>query len=163
MTGLAHGRPLAAYQTGVHPDWLDYNAHMTDSAYAVVCSRANEALLDALGVGAAYQANSGCAVFTVEAHLRYLGEVGPDAQLRAETFLVDADAKRLRVHTTVLAGDAVVLTGEYLFVHVDQRTGRVTAFPADRDLAVRAAVAAHRPLERPAHLGVGVGAPRPSR
>lgn len=157
---VRQGRPFAGFSTAVKADWLDYNGHMTDSAYAVVCSEANELLLDALGVGAAYRETTGCAMYTVEAHLRYLQEVGPDAKLHAETLVVAADTKRLRVHTSVLAGDGVfVLTGEYLFLHVGN-DGRVAPFPPDRDAVVRAALIAHEALERPAHLGLGVGAPR---
>lgn len=161
MAEVQQGRPFADYRTGVRAEWLDYNGHMNDSAYAVVCTEANERLLDVLGVGAAYREATGCAMYTVEAHLRYLGEVGPDAELHAETLVVAADTKRLRVHTTVFDGDdALVLTGEYMFLHVDQDTGQVAPFPPDRGAAVQAALAAHEVLERPAHLGLGVGAPR---
>lgn len=164
MTMLQHGHPFVGYHTTVRPEWLDYNGHMNDSAYAAVCTEANEQLLDALGVGAAYREETGCAMYTAEAHLRYLGEVGPDAHLTAQTMLIHADQKRLRVHTTVLdQDDAAVLTGEYMFLHVDQGDGRVVAFPPDRQTAVDAALAAHAELARPAHIGLGVGAPRPPR
>lgn len=158
------GCAFAAYGSGVRTEWLDYNGHMTDSAYAVVCSEANELLLDALDLGAAYREATGCAMYTVEAHLRYLNEVGPGSKLHAETLVVAADAKRLRIHTTVLADDGVpVLTGEYLFLHMDHDTGRVAPFPPERAAVVQMALAAHEALERPAHLGLGVGAPRPGR
>ncbi len=164
MTAFRLGQPFAAYRTGVRAEWLDYNGHMNDSAYAIVCTEANERLLDVLGIGAEYRGATGCAMYTVEAHLRYLGEVGPGAELHAETLVVAADTKRLRVHTSILLpDDALVLTGEYLFLHVDQSAGRVAPFPPDRHAAVEAALEAHRELERPAHLGLGVGAPRPGR
>ncbi len=154
------GRPFGGYDSGVRAEWLDYNGHMTDSAYGVVCSEANERLLDALDLGAAYRAATGSAMYTVEAHLRYLQEVGPGAKLYAETLVVAADTKRLRVHTTILADDGVpVLTGEYLFLHVDD-SGRVAPFPSERSAAVQAVLSAHEALDRPAHLGLGVGAPR---
>lgn len=161
-TGAWPPGPFGEYRTEVRPDWLDYNGHMNDSAYAVVCTQANELLLDALGLGATYREQAGCAMYTVQAHLRYLHEVGPDAQLRAETIVVDADAKRLRVHTTVIdQAGTEVLTGEYLFLHMDVRTGRVAPFPPDRAAVLQAARTAHESLPRPAHLGAGVGAPRP--
>lgn len=164
MSAIRPGRPFRGYRTAVRPEWLDYNGHMNDSAYAVVCTQANELLLDELGVGAAYRAATGCATYTVEAHLRYLGEVGPDAELHADTLLVAADNKRLRFHTTVFdENDAVVLTGEYMFLHMDQNAGRVAPFPPDRAEVVQSTLAAHRDLARPAHLGLGVGAPRPGR
>ncbi|MGH3445535.1 MAG: thioesterase family protein [Nocardioidaceae bacterium] len=145
------------YTTAVRPEWLDYNGHMNDSAYAVVCTEANEMLLDALGLSADYQARTRQAMYTVEAHLRYLDEVGPEAQLRAESLLVDASSKRIRVHTTVLReDDQPVLTGEYLFLHVDQSVGKVVPIPPDRARAVTAMAAAHAGMPRPEHLGLGI-------
>jgi len=156
--------PFTGYHTAVNPAWLDYNGHMNDSAYAVVCTQANELLLDAFGVSASYREATGYAMYTAEAHLRFLGEVGADAHLRAQTLLLDADAKKLRVHTTVFDDhDAAVLTGEYMFLHVDQHSGRVAPFPADRSAVIDAALATHRLLERPSHAGLGIGAPRLAR
>jgi hypothetical protein len=54
-----------------------------------------------------------------------------------------------------------VLTGEYLFLHVDQDEGRVTAFPDDRAEAIAAEVARYADVERPDHLGRGVRPPSP--
>ncbi|MDN5791050.1 MAG: thioesterase family protein [Micrococcales bacterium] len=162
MSAVTPGRPFEGFDTEVLPEWLDYNGHVNDSAYAVICTRANEMFLDALGLGAAYQQATGCTLYTVEAHLRYLAEVRQGARLTAETIVVDADAKRLRIHTTLRDHEAVlVLTGEYLYLHVDQGTGRVAPFPDDRRSVVDRALAAHGSLERPAHLGLGGGAPRP--
>jgi acyl-CoA thioester hydrolase len=144
----------------VREEWLDYNGHVTDSAYAVLCAAANEAYLEHLGVSADYQARTGCTTYTVESHLRYLDEVGRDAVLYAEVLPVDADTKRLRLHTTVFRGETAVLTGEYLFLHVDQGSGRVTPFPPDRAEVIAAEVASYAEVARPDHLGRGVGAPR---
>lgn len=145
----------------VRDEWLDYNGHVTDSAYAVICAAANEAFLEHVGVSADYQARTGCTTYTVEAHLRYLDEVGRGAVLRAEVLPVDADAKRLRLHTTVYDGERAVLTGEYLFLHVDQGQGRVAPFPDDRRAAIDAEIAAYADARRPEHLGRGVRAPQP--
>ncbi len=145
----------------VREEWLDYNAHVTDSAYAVICAEANEAFLEHLGVSAAYQAATGCTTYTVESHLRYLAEVGRGAVLRSEVLLVGADTKRLRTLATIRTVDGVdVVTGEYLFLHVDQATGRVAPFPADRAAVIAAVATAHKGLPRPDHLGRGVSATR---
>lgn len=146
----------------VREEWLDYNGHVTDSAYAVVCAAANEAFLAHVGVSADYRSRTGCTTYTVESHLRYLAEVGRGAVLHADVLPVDADPKRLRLHTTVYddAGTAV-LTGEYLFLHVDQNQGRVTPFPDDRAAVIADEVARYADEPRPDHLGRGVAAPRP--
>lgn len=144
----------------VREEWIDYNGHVNDSAYAVICAEANERFLEHVGVSADYQARTRCTTYTVESHLRYLDEVGRGAVLHADVLPVDADAKRLRLHTSVYDGERLVLTGEYLFLHVDQDAGRVTPFPDDRAEAIRTEIARYADLERPDHLGRGVTAPR---
>lgn len=156
--------PFVGYRVAVDPAWLDYNGHMNDSAYGIVCTQANELFLDSLGVSAPYREATGSTMYTAEAHLRFLGEVGADGQLWAETLLLDAGAKKLRVHTTVYDDDnAAVLTGEYMFLHVDQRLGRVVPFPPDRAVAIAAMLSAHSQLEQPTHAGLGIDAPRRTR
>ena len=123
--------PFTGYRTAVRPEWIDYNGHLNDAAYAVVCSEANELFLDALDLGAGYRARTGCALYTVQAHLSFLAQVGPGAELTGESEVVGLDAKRLRVRTALLDGAGTrVFTGEYLYLHVDTSAGRVTPFPA---------------------------------
>ena len=43
---MRHGELLALLETRVAPDWVDYNGHMNDAAYALVFSRACDALMD---------------------------------------------------------------------------------------------------------------------
>jgi acyl-CoA thioester hydrolase len=116
------------FVTGVRPEWVDYNGHLTDWAYAVVCSMANESLLDHLDLGAAYRERAGCAMYTVEAHLRYLAEVAPDVQVSALS-TYERDAKRLRVRTVLRDDhDVEVLSAEHVYLHVDVTSGRVVPF-----------------------------------
>jgi acyl-CoA thioesterase FadM len=137
---------------------MDYNGHMNDVYYGVVCAEAAEVFLSALGVGREYQAETGRTTYTVESHLRYLREVLADEVLRVETLLVDADEKRVRVHHTLRnrAGEEVA-TGEYLYLHVNQDTGRVEPMPEGRRAVLRQVLAAHATCGRPPHLGRGVG------
>jgi carnitine 3-dehydrogenase len=97
-------------------------------------------------------------MFTVESHIRYLAETSGDDRLAAASFVVSADRKRLRVHTALTRRDGtVVATGEHLYLHVDNRLGRVVPMPADRWAAVAATLAAHAALARPEYLGRGIG------
>ena len=141
----------------VRDEWIDYNGHLTDWAYAAICSDANEVFLDSLGLSSAYQARTGSSTYTVEAHLRYLAEVQRGSLIRPESYIVDADTKRIRVHISLYVHDQLVLTGEHLYLHVDQSTGRVVQFPLDRQAAVDAVRAAHVGIERESHIGRGVG------
>jgi carnitine 3-dehydrogenase len=136
--------PFAAYRTRVRDEWIDYNGHMTDTAYAVVCAEATEVFLDALGLGAAYQAETGCTTYTVESRIRYLREAGRGAALHALTTLTEADPKRLRVRHSVRDGDGTeIAAGEFRYLHVDQGTGRVAPMPAGRWAQVAEVLAAH--------------------
>jgi acyl-CoA thioester hydrolase len=152
--------PFLGPAIAVRDEWLDYNGHVTDSAYAVMCAAANEAFLEYLDVSADYLARTGCTTYTVEAHHRYLAEISAGASVTSETILIDCDAKRIRIHTILLNGGEPAFTGEYLYLHMDQNLGRVTPFPADRAEVLEAVKTAHRILEFPAHIGRGVGAPR---
>lgn len=139
--------PYAQYRTEVREDWIDYNGHLHDAGYAIVLSEANETLLAHLGLSEAYQADTGRAMYTVESHIRYLSEARRGNVIEAESLLVSADAKRLRVHTLLRRDDGIVVaTGEYLYLHVDRAAGGVTAMPPDRWAAVDALLSAHAAL-----------------
>ena len=149
--------PYARYRTKVPEEWIDYNGHLNDAGYAIVLSEANEVLLAHLGLSEAYRMDTGRAMYTVESHIRYLAEAVRGDVIEAVSLLVSADAKRLRVHTGLRRDDGVlVATGEYLYLHVDQAGGSVTAMPPDRWAAVNALLSAHAALDRPGHLGRGV-------
>lgn len=153
--------PFAGYQAEVRQEWIDYNAHLHDASYGIVFSEANEVLLAALGLSEDYRAATGSAMYTAESHIRYLAETSRGDRLAAASFLVSADAKRLRVHTALTRRDGtLVATGEHMYLHVDER-GRVSAMPAGRWEAVAAMLAAHAVLARPGYLGRGIGAAKP--
>lgn len=126
------------YTTHVRTEWVDYNGHMNDAAYAIVCTEANEVFLDHLGLSAAYREQTGAALYTVEAHLRYLKECHEGESIGARSFVESHDAKRLWVRTTLIGGSgAPVLEGRYLYLHVGP--DGVTPFPPDRAAALAAA------------------------
>jgi acyl-CoA thioesterase FadM len=155
--------PYTRYRTGVREEWIDYNGHLHDAGYAIVLSDANEMLFADLGLSEDYRARTGRALYTVECHIRYLAQSKRGDVLVAASLLVSADPKRMRVHTWLSREDGVpIATGEHLYLHVDEAAGGVTAMPDDRWAAVEALLSAHASLDRPAHLGRGVAAGRPS-
>jgi acyl-CoA thioester hydrolase len=155
--GLA--APFGQYRTEIREEWIDYNGHLRDAGYAIVLSQANEVLLAHLGLSEDYRTGTGQAMYTVESHIRYLAEAKRGDIIEAASLLVSADAKRLRLHTVLRRHDGTpVATGEYLYLHVSEAAGGVTAMPPDRWAAVNALLSAHASLDRPWHLGHGVGA-----
>jgi acyl-CoA thioesterase FadM len=152
----APGAAFTAYRQKVRPEWLDYNGHLHDASYAIVLSDAHELLFESLGLSADYRASHDASMFTVETHIRFLAECSAGQTLTAATTLVEADHKRMRLHSELAADGVLVATGESLYVHVDTRAGRSTPLPADRQARVDAMLAAHAG-PRPAYLGMGVG------
>uniref|UniRef100_UPI0018E587F0 thioesterase family protein n=1 Tax=Nocardiopsis sp. TNDT3 TaxID=2249354 RepID=UPI0018E587F0 len=62
----------------LRPEWIDYNGHLSEAYYVLVFGFATDALMDRVGLDAAYRERSGRSLYTVEAHVRYLREVAAD-------------------------------------------------------------------------------------
>lgn len=113
----------------VRPEWIDYNGHLTEGGYVFVFGYATDALMEHVGLGPEYRKGSGCSLYTVEAHVRYLDEVGADAELEVLTRVVGAGTKKLRLCHEMRVDGALAATEEILALHVDQDQGRAVAFP----------------------------------
>lgn len=156
--------PLRLHTGWVRPEWVDYNGHFNDGYYLVAFSEATEAVLAYLGFGPDYLAATGCTIYTAEAHLNYLREVKPGAQLAYDTWVLGGDAKRVHIIHAMWAATAdeppvQAATNEMMFLHVDQSAGKVTPMPATHQARVRAAVAAHAPGPWPAQVGRRIAMP----
>jgi acyl-CoA thioester hydrolase len=154
--------PLSTSGRAVPPDWIDYNGHMMDGYYAIAFTEATDALLDHLGLGAAYREETGGSIYTVESHLCFAASVRAGARLRCSSQLLGADAKRLHVfhRMTTAPSAAQVATNELMLLHVDIATERVTPMTADRWRAVAALAAEHAGLPLPPGAGRHIAMPR---
>lgn len=140
--------PLVPHEATVGHEWVDYNDHMTESAYLLVIGDSSDRFFRFVGVNEAYRA-SGRSLFTVETHLRNLREVDLGERLRLTLQVLASDSKRLHVAHEIFNGAGVqVATAEQMLLHVDTVAGRSSQFPDE--LAARL-----REIER-AHAGLGV-------
>ncbi|MFI7319700.1 thioesterase family protein [Streptomyces venezuelae] len=138
-TPRAQPLPLARHR--VRPEWIDYNGHMSEAFYVLVFGYATDAMMIETGLHAGYRESTGCSLYTVEAHVRYLNDVSEGARLAVRTRLLGADAKKARfTHEMYVVEDdgdepapdaAPVATTELLALHVDQNAGRAVPFPAE--------------------------------
>jgi acyl-CoA thioester hydrolase len=148
----------------VPTEWIDYNGHMMDSYYSVAFTEATEALLDHLGLGAAYRAETGCGIYTAESHLRFARSVQAGARLCYVSQLLGCDEKRLHVFHTMTEGRGgpEVATDELMFLHVDLAIQRVVPIPPAHRRAVVTLAAEHAalPVPRVAGRGIAMAGPR---
>ncbi|MDQ1030939.1 acyl-CoA thioester hydrolase [Streptomyces umbrinus] len=130
---------LPLFRETVHPEWIDYNGHLSEAFYVLVFGHATDAMMDATGMDAMYRADSGCSLYTVESHIRYLRDVPEGAHLGVRTRILGAGGKKAHFTHEMFVLDAanaapdadatVVATSELLALHVDQKAGRATPFP----------------------------------
>jgi acyl-CoA thioester hydrolase len=157
-------QPLDVYRAPVEAAWIDYNGHMNVAYYVLMFDRATDALLDRLGIGAAYRQRTNHSLFVLETHVTYEREVKAGDALRVTTQLVDADAKRLHLFHAMYhdAAGYRAATTELLLVHVDLAGPAARPFAANEKAAIDAMLAEHRELPRPAQLGRVIGLRRPA-
>jgi|GEM_PF-54770 len=157
--------PLRLYSTPVEPEWVDYNAHMTEAAYLTAAGWASDALFRYIGDDEAYRA-AGHSFYTVETHIVYMREVAVHEPIVVETHMLGSDAKRMHfLHTMLHADDGGMLaTVEQMLVHVDMNAGRSAPILPEVAAAVRAITAAHAHLPVPPQVGsvMRIPAPRPT-
>lgn len=110
-----------AYSATVRSDWIDYNGHMQDAYYGLVFSHAVDAFQDAVGFDAAYRARTGCTIYLLENHTRFLREVKPGASLVLVTHLIGYNARRFHLWSEMRVGGAPVAVSEMIEMHVRQK------------------------------------------
>ena len=120
---------LSTYSTPVREEWIDYNGHLSEAYYVLVFGFATDTAMEALGLGEDYRAATGCSLYTVEAHVRYVQEVNRDAQLEVRTLVAGSAQKKLHLAHEMRVDGEIVATEEILGIHVDQTSGRATVLP----------------------------------
>lgn len=153
MTQVGQDRALV-WREPVQPDWIDYNGHLSEAYYVLAFGHATDAVMAAVGLGEEYRGASGASLFTVEAHVRYLDQVGSSDTLEVRSSVLGAGTKTLHLWHELWVQDRLRATEEVLGVHVDVASGRATALPDEvREVAGRLRV------EPPADAGRAVRGP----
>lgn len=150
--------PLRLHDTQVGADWIDYNGHAQESTYLRVMGVASDTLLSHLGLDERYLREDG-SYYTVETHIRHVGQAVAGDRVHVTTQVLGADEKRLHLFHCVMRGEDVLATGEQMLLHVSAETGRA-APAAERVLrVVRGLVESHAALPLPDGVGRRVELP----
>jgi acyl-CoA thioester hydrolase len=118
---------LPVYRATLEADWIDYNGHLRDAYYGLVASYAVDAVMDHLGLDAAYRQRTHCTLYTLETHLHYLHEVKFSDELHVTSSVLDFDGKRMHLGCVFACArrggprvDQLVATAEMMLLHVHQ-------------------------------------------
>lgn len=133
------------YETAIEPEWIDYNGHVRDAYYGLIASGACDALMDRLGLDAAYRTRTHCTLYTLEMHVHYLSEVKASDRIAVDVTVLGSDHKRLHAGFTLRrAPDGpVAATVEFMLLHVRQGdTPGSAPFPPEVAAAIAALAAA---------------------
>jgi len=145
--------------TPVDRAWIDYNGHMTEWAYLKLFGDTTDVLLARIGAGHDYVA-AGHSFYTVESHLRHLGQARLGERLRVTTQVLGADAKRLHIwHAMLLDDGTVIATAEHMLVHVNAAAEKSAAMLPSVAANVASWVADHAALPRPEAAGRRIALP----
>jgi carnitine 3-dehydrogenase len=150
--------PLRLVDTRVSAAWVDYNGHMTEHRYLQVFGDTSDALLRLIGVDFAY-VEAGHSYYTVETHIRHLGEARLGQSLYATLQVLSCDAKRIRFFSTIhdAATGQALATAEQLMLHVDSKAGKSVSAPAEVLARLTPIAEAHAQLPVPNGAGRSVG------
>jgi acyl-CoA thioester hydrolase len=143
---------LPAYRATLEADWIDYNGHLRDAYYGLVASYAVDAVMDHLGLDAAYRDSTRCTLYTLEMHLHYLHEVKFSDALEIRSSVLDFDAKRIHLGCLFSCNRVAgaVATADMMLLHVHQGEKPASARLPEGTLAVltqlKASAAAREPF-----------------
>ena len=112
-------------------EWLDPYGHLNEAYYLVPFSNATWIFQDHFGIGVPYFDETGCALYTVETHLRYLNDVRKPATMEIETMIFGVDPKKIWFAHQMVVDGTVCSTSEFMLLHFDTREGRVTPMPEE--------------------------------
>lgn len=147
----------------VAPDWVDYNGHMNDAAYALVFSRAGDHWMQHIGLGADIRQSTGYTLYTLQIMLHYFREAKLGAPLRVACQLLEYDSKRARLWMELrspLDGPVIAATEQlYLSVRQAQET-RAVPWRKESSALLQGMLQAHAMLPAPPQAGRGISIKR---
>ena len=162
---MRHDSVLPVLATTVVSEWVDYNGHMNDSAYALVFSRAGDALMDRIGLDAAARKRTGQTLFTLQVMLHYFKEAKEGDALAVSCHLLEHDDKRMRVWLVMTgAGGERLAASEQLLLSVAQTEDgpHAASWSFETLAALEALARVQSAVPHPPEAGVGVALKRKS-
>ena len=160
---MRHGSALPVLEATVVSEWVDYNGHMNDAAYAIVFSRSVDALMDRVGLDAAARKRTGQSLFTLQMMLHYFKEAKEGDALAVSCHLLEHDDKRMRVWLvmTDAEGERLAASEQLLLSIAQTEEGpRAAPWSFESRAALEALAKVQAGAPHPPEAGAGVALKR---
>jgi acyl-CoA thioester hydrolase len=135
MRGASEQAPARLWKETVRPEWLDYNGHLNEAYFVLIFSHATDAFMDRIGMDPASAERQVTSLYTLETHIRYLGECKAGDQVEV----------------------GLLATAEMVMLHVDMSGPKSAPFPDPVRAELEALWQAHGDLAAPPHLNGAMG------
>ena len=141
---IASGRVL--------PEWIDFNGHMNVAYYVLAFDLGVDELWKQIGITREYIETEKCSTFAAEAHITYQRELKEDDPFIVNSQILAYDEKRIHQFQYMYHTEEKFLaaTGEWMNLHVDLSSRRVTPFPETVLSALQEYTQSQGVLARPA-------------
>jgi acyl-CoA thioester hydrolase len=156
---MRHGSALPVLTTTVVAEWVDYNGHMNDAAYAIVFSRSVDALMDRIGLDAKVRERTGQTLYTMQTMLHYFKEAREGEALSVAAHVLEHDDKRIRVwlDMTDTKGERLAASEQLLLSIVkSDASARAAPWTFETMAALEALAKAQKDMPHPPEAGAGV-------
>jgi acyl-CoA thioester hydrolase len=160
---MRHGSVLPVLEASVISEWVDYNGHMNVAAYAIVFSRAGDALMDRIGLDAGARKRTRQSLFTLQTMLHYFKEAKEGDTFAVSCHLLEHDDKRMRLwlDMTARSGERLAASEQLLIsVALSEGSARAVPWSFETKAALEALAKAQSGLPHPPEAGVGVALKR---
>lgn len=148
------------FETRVATDWIDYNGHMNDAAYARVFSLSVDALMNQIGLDDATRRATGRTIYTLSVMLHYFSEAKLGDQLNVSARVLEHDNKRLRLwlEMTREKAERPIAASEQLLISMDLcgEAPRVAPWREETGAALQALANLETGQAPPAQAGRGI-------
>ncbi len=140
---------LKLHSEALQDSWLDDYGHLNEAYYLVPFTNTTWKFQDHFGIGVDYFKETGCALYTVETHLRYVNEVRSPALIEVETIVLGSDPKKIWFAHLMIVDNNICATAEFMTLHYSTRDSRTVALPDTAQQALHQA----QPDEMPDWVG----------
>ena len=126
-------------------EWLDAYGHLNEAYYLVPFTNTTWLLQDQFNIGVEYFEQTGCALYTVESHLRYVNEVRKPAEINVESIILGSDAKKIWFAHLMVVNEQICATAEFLILHYSTREGKTIVMPDEVQRSLKKAEIKEKP------------------